>query len=65
MSVASQDPAVRAGLDTPLCNIGELPCDVFLECLALVPAHSRDRIVKRWSERLAGVAGVYCGSLKA
>ena len=59
MSLKSKDPAIMAGLQTPLSKLGDLPCEVFLGCLALVPARSRERLLRSWSESLSG--GPYSG----
>lgn len=46
------DSQIRAGLQTPLCKLGELPGELFLACLSTVPPRLQDQLVSRWSRQL-------------
>ena len=55
MSVASSDFAVQKSLCLPLGRIGEIPCDVFLGCIAFAPESVRDQLIRAWSSQLVSV----------
>jgi hypothetical protein len=42
----------QAALKTPLHKIGELPAEIFVSCLAVVPALLRDACLSKWSAQL-------------
>ncbi|HGJ7738032.1 TPA: hypothetical protein ACYSE6_006596 [Pseudomonas aeruginosa] len=43
---------IRAGLNTPLSKLGELPDELFLACLLSVPSRLQDALVSKWSAQL-------------
>lgn len=47
------DRQIRAGLNTPLSKLGELPDEVFMACLQAVPSRLQDALVSKWSAQLS------------
>ncbi|NMZ71362.1 hypothetical protein SAMN05216370_0127 [Pseudomonas peli] len=46
------DARTQAALKTPLSKLGELPPEVFLSCLAAIPALLQDACLSKWSAQL-------------